>query len=219
MAEDYVQPEAEALPPDKVAVLLWRDDVSVEIPSIDGVAIDAEGTAWRHSRRAVLVPGRHAITVRGGHGGSPMRCGSWSSRDETFVSSLRAGHGYAARSDKSSLTCEIYLWLEDTSLDIVVAGRPPPGDVLKLRRSAQVVGAQLVEDTFATLEARAGAGDIEALYRLGVWHLLGDEPLPASDLAKARAYLSRAAAAGLSDADELLGRIAADAPGRPRPPP
>lgn len=207
LAEDYVAPEAQGLPPDKVAVLLWRDDVSVEIPAIDGVAIDAEGTPWRWSGRAVLVPGRHRITVRGGHGGSAMRCGTWSSNEATFVASLRAGHAYAAHSDKSSLTCEVYLWIEDASLDVVVAGRPPPGDVLKLRRSAQVLGAQLIEDTFAALEARAAAGDSDALYRLGIWHLLGDEPLPASDPAKARAYLARAAAAGEEGAATLLRRL------------
>ena len=59
LAEDYVEPAARDLAADERAVLRWPCCVTVCVPSIDDVPIEASGSPFAGSGRAVLTPGRH----------------------------------------------------------------------------------------------------------------------------------------------------------------
>src|SRR4051794_40924526 len=83
-AEDYIQPGAAGLSPAAVAVLEWRNDLSVDVPRIDDTGIDAVGSRWSGSGPAVLLPGRHEVALVGVHGGSPLKCGMFSKLSATL---------------------------------------------------------------------------------------------------------------------------------------
>jgi len=214
LAEDYVEPAARDLPAEQVAVLRWPCCVTVRVPSIDDVPIDASGSPFAGSGRAVLTPGPHRVVFEATHGGSVAHCGMSTTRRFTLDLDLGPGRSYLAQSQKRSVDCSVYLWVEDEASPEILAGEPPPGDPGRLLASLEARSARLVDETFAATRAAAEAGEPAALLRLGIWHLLGDAPLAAADPAAARSWLTRAARAGVAEATPLLERIAAVDSGR-----
>ena len=214
LAEDYVEPAARDLPPDVRAVLRWPCCFTVSVPSIDGVPIDALGSPYAGSGRAVLTPGRHEVVFEATHGGSVAHCGMYTTRRFTLELDLGPGRSYLAQSQKRSIDCSVYLWVEDEASPEILAGEPPPGDPGRLLASLEARSARLLDETFKATRAAAEAGEPAALLRLGIWHLLGDAPLAAADPAAARSWLTQAAGAGVAEATPLLERLAAVDSGR-----
>jgi hypothetical protein len=208
-AEDYVEPAARDLAADERAVLRWPWRFAVSVPSIDGVPIDASGSPYAGSGRAVLAPGRHEVVFEATHGGSVAHCGMYTTRRFTLDLDLGPGRSYLAQSQKRSIDCSVYLWVEDEASPEILAGEPPPGDPGRLLASLEARSARLLDETFAATRAAAEAGEPAALLRFGIWQLLGDAPLAAADPAAARSWLTRAARAGVAEATPLLERIAA----------
>lgn len=64
-------------------------------------------------------------------------------------------------------------------------------------RADELIAADRQQEAIGLVRSAADAGDVDALYRLAVWHLVGD-PLP-RDLPAARAWLRRAVAIGHVD--------------------
>lgn len=208
-AEDYVQPEAAGLGREAVAVVAWGGFSAIEVIAIDDVAITARDSPYAGSRLAVLLPGRHNIRAVASHGGSPMRCGISSSRSGVLLAKLQPGATYDIRTDKSSVTCAIYLWLEDRATKEPIAGNIPAGDTARALALAETQAATVVEKAYDDLRAKAEAGDAAAMHRLALWHLVGDEPLAGADRVGARNWLERAGAAGDDSAATTLDRLAA----------
>ena len=69
------------------------------------------------------------------------------------------------------------------------------------------------QDALRLLEAGAGRGDVEALYALAVWHLVGSHVR--RDLAAARGWLRRAVAIGHVDAALMEIALTANGSGGP----
>lgn len=208
-AEDYVDPAAAGLPPEAVAVLRWPD-VRISLIRLDDNLIDAPGSPYAWSRRAVLAPGKHSVHVRVEHGGSVMHCGMSTRGNLTSGNlELAAGRSYLVRTAKRSTDCSIFIWIEDETSPEIVAGSPPPGDPGRLVASIEARSGRLVDERFAALTAAAEAGDAEAQYRLGLWHLLGDLPLRAADVATAKRWLAAASADDVAEATRVLERVAA----------
>jgi len=217
LAEDYVEPAARDLAADERAVLRWPCCVTVRVPSIDDVPIDASGSPFAGSGRAVLTPGPHRVVFEATHGGSVAHCGMYTTRRVTLDLDLGPGRSYLVKSQKRSVDCSVFLWVEDEASPEILAGEPPPGDPGRLVASLAARAERLMAERFRGTVAAAEAGDVDALLRLGIWHLLGDAPLIAADPTTARRWLTRAAAGGADEAAELLERIAAVDSGRSPP--
>ncbi len=217
LAEDYVEPAARDLAADERAVLRWPCCFTVSVPSIDGVPIDASGSPYAGAGRAVLAPGRHRVVFEATHGGSVAHCGAFTTRRFTLELDLGPGRSYLAQSQKRSVDCSVFLWVEDEASPEILAGEPPPGDPGRLLASLEARTERLLHERFRQTVTAAEAGDGDALLRLGIWHLLGDAPLITADPSTAQRWLARAAAGGAVEAAELLERIDAVESGRLRP--
>jgi hypothetical protein len=217
LAEDYVEPAARDLPLNVRALLRWPCCFTVSVPSIDGVPIDTPGSPFAGSGRAVLAPGRHRVVFEATHGGSVAHCGAYTKRRFTLELEPGPGRSYLAKSQKRSRDCRVFLWVEDEASPEILAGAPPPGDPGRLLASLEARSERLLHERFQGTVAAADAGEVDALLQLGIWYLLGDAPLLASDPAAAEPWLERAAAGGAEEAARLLQRITAVDSGRMQP--
>lgn len=172
--------------------------------------IDGQAPSDAYRSRIELPAGTHRLAYEFGTATLAFGCHDRLTRGAARLR-LHAGHVYRIETDvKDGQDCHRIFWIEDTTTGEFVVGRPVHLAPERRIQHERARADRLMLERFEALEERAKA-DSAAQYRLALWYLLGDTPLPAPDAALARAWLTRAADAGSADATSLLRQLTQEA--------